>query len=74
LSGRTDFGRCAPVWHALHFIHQSGGQIAVERLLLDADRQGRLSLGLKSDDTTILFVSGTAPLTIKEASFELKIK
>jgi immune inhibitor A len=58
----------------VQLIHQSGGQTTVERLPLDANRQGSLSLNLKSRDTAILVVAGTTPFTTEEASFELEIK
>ena len=63
-----------PQTFVVQLIHQSGGQTTVERLPLDANRQGSLSLNLKSRDTAILVVSGTAPFTTEEASFELEIK
>ncbi len=63
-----------PQTFVVQLIHQSGGQTTVERLPLDADRQGSLSLNLKSRDNAILVVSGTAPFTTEEASFELEIK
>ena len=63
-----------PQTFVVQLIHQSGGQTAVERLPLDANHQGSLSLNLKSHDTAILVVSGTAPFTTEEASFELEIK
>ena len=63
-----------PQTFVVQLIHQSGGQTTVERLPLDANRQGSLSLNLKSRDTAILVVSGTTPFTTEEASFELEIK
>jgi immune inhibitor A len=63
-----------PQTFVVQLIHQSGGQTTVERLPLDANRQGSLSLNLKSRDTAILVVSGTAPFTTEEASFKLEIK
>jgi hypothetical protein len=63
-----------PQTFVVQLIHQSGGQTTVERLPLDANRQGSLSLNLKSRDTAFLVVSGTAPFTTEAASFELEIK
>ena len=63
-----------PQTFVVQFIHQSGGQTTVERLPLDANRQGSLQLSLKDHDTAFLVVSGTAPFTTEEASFELEIK
>jgi immune inhibitor A len=63
-----------PQRFVVQLIHQSGGQTTVERLRLDANRQGSLSLDLKRGDTTTLVVSGTTPFTTEEASFELEIK
>ncbi len=63
-----------PQTFVVQLIHQSGDQTTVERLPMDAHRQGSLSLDLESDDTAILVVSGTAPFTTEEASFELEIK
>jgi immune inhibitor A len=63
-----------PQTFVVQLIHRSGDQTTVERLPLDANRQGSLSLSLKSRDIAILVVSGTAPFTTQEASFELEIK
>ena len=63
-----------PQTFEVHLIHQSGGQTTVERLPLDASRQGSLSLSLKSRDTAILVVSGTTPFTTELASFGLEIQ
>ncbi len=63
-----------PQTFVVQFIHQSGGQTTVERLPLDAKGQGSLSLSLKSGETAILVLSGTAPFTTEEASFELEIR
>lgn len=63
-----------PQTFVVQLIHQSGGQATVERLPLDAHRQGSLPLNLKSGDTAFLVVSGTAPFTTEKASFELEIK
>lgn len=63
-----------PQTFVVQLIHQSGGQTTVERLRLDANRQGSLSLSLKSRDTAILVVSGTTPFTTEAASFGLEIK
>ena len=63
-----------PQTFVVQLIHQSGGQTIVERLPLDANRQGSLSLSLKSRDTAFLVVSGTTPFTTEKASFELEIK
>jgi immune inhibitor A len=63
-----------PQTFVVQFIHQSGGQTTILRMPLDANRQGSLSLNLKSRDTAILVVSGTAPFTTEEASFKLEIK
>ncbi len=63
-----------PQTFVVQLIHQSGGLTTVERLPLDANRQGSLQLSLKDHDTAFLVVSGTAPFTTEEASFELEIK
>jgi immune inhibitor A len=63
-----------PQTFVVQLIHQSGGQTTVEQLPLDANRQGSLSLSLKSRDTAFLVVSGTTPFTTEVASFELEIK
>jgi immune inhibitor A len=63
-----------PQTFVVQLIHKSGGQTTVERLPLDANRQGSLSLNLKSGDMAILVVSGTTPFTTEKASFELEIK
>jgi len=63
-----------PQTFVVQLIHQSGGQTTVERLPLDVSLHGSLSLSLKSRDTAFLVVSGTAPFTTEEASFELEIK
>jgi hypothetical protein len=62
-----------PQTFVVQLIHQSGGQTTIERLPLDANHQASLSLNLKSNDSAILVVSGTAPFTTEEASFELEI-
>ena len=63
-----------PQTFVVQLIHQSGGQTTVGRLPLDANRQGSLSFSLKRGDSAILVVSGTAPFTTEEASFELEVK
>jgi immune inhibitor A len=63
-----------PQTFVVQLIHQSGGQTTVERVTLDDNRQGSLSLNLKSRDTAILVISGTAPFTTEVACFELEIK
>jgi hypothetical protein len=63
-----------PQAFVVQLIQQSGGQTTVERLPLDANRQGGLSLSLNSRDTAILVISGTTPFTTEEASFELEIE
>lgn len=63
-----------PQTFVVQLIRKSGGRTTVERLPLDASRQGSLSLNLESRDTAILVVSGTAPFTTEKASFELEIK
>ena len=63
-----------PQTFVVQLIHQSGGQTTVERLPLDANRQGKLSLSLKDHDAAILVVSGTTPFTTEEARFGLEIK
>jgi hypothetical protein len=63
-----------PQRFVVQLIHRSDGQTTVERLLQDANRQGSLSLNLKSGDIAILVVSGTTPFTTEEASFELEIE
>ena len=63
-----------PQTFVVQLIHQSGSQTTIERMPLDANRQGSLSLSLKSRDTAFLVVSGTAPFTTEKASFGLEIK
>lgn len=63
-----------PQTFVVQFIHQSGGQTSVERLTLDANRQGSLSLSLKSGDTAVLVISGTTPFTTEKAIFGLEIQ
>ena len=63
-----------PQTFVVQLIQQSGDQVTVERMSLDANRQGSLSLNLESGDTAILVVSGTTPFTTEKASFELEIK
>jgi immune inhibitor A len=63
-----------PQTFVVQLIHQSGGKTTVERLALDANRQGSLSLNLERQDVTILVVSGTTPFTTEEAIFGLEIK
>jgi immune inhibitor A len=63
-----------PQTFAVQLIHQSGDQTTVERMPLDANRQGSLSLSLNSGDNTILVISGTTPFTTEEATFDLQIK
>jgi hypothetical protein len=63
-----------PQTFVVQLIHEPGGQTTVERLPLDANRQGSLSLTLKNSDTAILVISGTTPFTTEKASFELEIK
>jgi hypothetical protein len=63
-----------PQTFVVQLIHQSGGQTTVEPVSLDINRQGSRSLNLKSHDTAILVISGTAPFTTEKASFELEIK
>ena len=63
-----------PQTFAVQLIHQSGGQTTVERMPLDASRQGSLSLNLQRHDTAFLIISGTTPFTTEKASFELEIK
>ncbi len=63
-----------PQTFVVQLIHQSGGRTTVDRIPLDANRQGSLSINLQSRDTAILVVSGTTPFTPEEAKFELEIK
>jgi immune inhibitor A len=63
-----------PQTFVVQLIHRSGGETTVERLALDANGQGSLSLDLNSHDTAVLAISGTAPFTTEEASFEMEIK
>jgi immune inhibitor A len=63
-----------PQTFVVQIIHQSAGQTTIERMPLDANSQGSLSLDLKSGDTAYLVVSGTTPFTTEEASFELEIQ
>jgi immune inhibitor A len=63
-----------PQTFVVHLIHQSGGQTTVERLHLDDNGQGNLSINLNRQDFTILVVSGTTPFTTEKASFELEIR
>ncbi len=63
-----------PQTFVVQLIHESGGQTTVERVPLDANRQGSLALNLLDGDTAILVVSGTTPFTTELASFELEIK
>jgi hypothetical protein len=58
----------------VQIIHQSGSETSVERILLNANQQGSLSLNLKRGDIVILVVSGTTPFTTEEASFKLAIE
>ena len=73
-SGFVRVDNVLPQAFVVQLIHQSGGQTTVERLPLDANRQGSLSLNLISHDNAILVVSGTTPFTTEEAHFELEIK
>lgn len=63
-----------PQTFVVQFIHRSGAQTSVERLPLDANRQGSMSLNLNSGDTAILVISGTTPFTTQKASFVLEIE
>ncbi len=63
-----------PQTFVVQLIQQPGGQPTVERMPLDANRQGSLSLNLQNRDSAILVISGTTPFTTEEASFELEIK
>jgi hypothetical protein len=63
-----------PQTFVVQLIRPSDGQITVDRLPLDVNRQGSLSLSLESHDTAILVVSGTTPFTTEEARFELEIQ
>ena len=63
-----------PQTFVVQLIHRSGGQTRVERLPLDANRQGSLSLTLEGRDTAVLVVSGTTPFTTEAARFALEIR
>jgi immune inhibitor A len=63
-----------PQTFVVQLIHTSGDQTTVERMPLDANRQGSLPLRLENRDSAILVISGTTPFTTEKASFELEIK
>ncbi len=62
-----------PQTFVVQLIRQSAGQTTIDRMPLDVNRHGSLSLSLKKNDTAFLVVSGTTPFTTQKASFELEI-
>ena len=72
--GFVSMDNVLPQTFVVQLIYQSGGQPVVERMQLDANNQGNLSLTLKGRETAILVISGTTPFTTEAASFELEIK
>jgi immune inhibitor A len=70
--GRID--NTLPQTFIVQLIHQAEDQTTVQRMILDANRQGSLSLNVGSRDSAILVISGATPFTTQKADFELEIQ
>jgi hypothetical protein len=52
----------------------SGKNTTVERMSLDANNQGSLTLNLSGSEKAVLVVSGTTPFTTEVASYQFEVK
>ncbi len=52
----------------------AGGETTIQRMELDENNQGSLSLSLGGGDTATLVVSGVTPITTQKASYEFTIE
>lgn len=55
-------------------IIRQGADTTVERLPLDANNQGEVTLNLDFDDSATVVISGVTPFTLEAASYQFEIK
>jgi len=63
-----------PQTFIVQVVHTSGSETTVQRLPLDVNEQGSLTLDLKPGDQTVLVVSGNTRFTEQPASYEYEVK
>ncbi len=63
-----------PQSFVVQVIRESAGQTTVERMPLDANNQGSMTLDLNRGDQAVLVVSGVTPFTTELASYQYEIK